>query len=503
MNIIELFLDAAKKYPQKIAIIEGSKSICYNELEREVIATAAYFKQMNINSADRVLVFVPMGIDLYRTVLAIFYLGATAVFLDEWVSKSRLELCCRIADCKAFIAIKKAAFFLSFSKEIRKIPIKLKLKKINIAEQLEVKEVDEAAAALITFTTGSTGTPKAAKRSHQFLKFQFAALREEIQAHENDIDMPVLPIILFLNLGVGCTSVIADFKMTNPDSIKEETIYNQLFYHKVNRITASPFLINRLSSFMIKNNLKLTQIEKIFTGGAAVFPREAHQYDIAFPKSENTIVYGSTEAEPISSIKSKELYSKAENCTDGLAVGNVFTKMNIKIIKIINEPISVKNCDDFKKLCLADEEVGEIIVSGDHVLKEYFDNEAAFLRNKIVVENQIWHRTGDSGFLKGQKLYLTGRCEQLIYKSATFISPFIIENRLQSIDGISLGTMIDLKNKLLLIIESELSEEQISKRTGAFSYDKLIVVRKIPRDPRHNSKIDYNALKEHIKKLTD
>ena len=82
--------------------------------------------------------------------------------------------------------------------------------------------------ALITFTTGSTGTPKAALRSHVFLNEQFKALLHEIQPKPTDIDMPILPIVLFVNLGVGCTSIIADYKQTKPNNLDPKKIINQL-----------------------------------------------------------------------------------------------------------------------------------------------------------------------------------------------------------------------------------------------------------------------------------
>src|ERR1700741_2328448 len=126
-NIANLFFEAAKQYPDNIAIIHHEKSISYTALESEVVKTALYFKEQGIKKGDRVLIFVPMSIDLYRIVLALFSIGAVVVFLDEWVSKKRMELCCSIAQCKGFIGVTKARVFSWFSKELRSIPVKLKI----------------------------------------------------------------------------------------------------------------------------------------------------------------------------------------------------------------------------------------------------------------------------------------------------------------------------------------------------------------------------------------
>ena len=226
-NITDLFFKAAEQYPKNIAIIEEEKKISYQELAEDVKFTAGYFKEKGIQKGDRVLIFVPMSIDLYRTVLALFYMGATTVFLDEWVSKKRMELCCSIADVKAFIAIPKIKHLSFLSKELRGVPIKLGTKYTRKVK-IESEEVNLNHSALITFTTGSTGTPKAASRSHHILNEQFKALSDEIEPKETDIDITLLPIVLFINLGIGSTSVI--FKYNQPFGITFKNFIRKRIY---------------------------------------------------------------------------------------------------------------------------------------------------------------------------------------------------------------------------------------------------------------------------------
>lgn len=501
-NIANLFFEAATKHPEHTAIIHNDKRITYEELEKDVLKTAEYFKQKGIKKGDRVLIFIPMSIELYRIVLALFSIGAVAVFLDEWVSKPRMELCCKIAQCKGFIGIMKAQVLRFFSKELRAIPINLKInaykKIVSESKQQLIDGCDLEDTALITFTTGSTGTPKAAKRTHGFLKEQFDALIEKIDPKPEDVDMPVLPIVLLINLGAGATSVITDYKASKPHQFKPQKVADEIVKYKVNRLTASPFFIKELSKHLIKQTLVLDSIKKIFTGGAPVFPGEANLYQKAFSHASIQIVYGSTEAEPISSVIAHELIQETENkLTNGLLVGVPYHKTEVKIIPLSDEAISINSIKELAQ-CQTNE-IGEIIVAGPHVLKEYVNNEAALKRNKIFVDGKVYHRTGDSGYLNEHgQLYLTGRCSTLFQQNEKYVCPFLLENYFQTLPGVEIGTILHKNHQTIVALEltdnsKKTSTEEKVKKLNV-TIDRVVFLNKIPRDPRHNSKIDYEKL---------
>lgn len=512
-NIADLFFDAAEKYPNRAAIYDGfaADGISYSELALQVRATADYFHDRGIRKGDRVLVFVPMSTDLYRIVLALFHMGATAVFLDEWVSRERLEVCCRVAQCKAWIGGWKVKVLALFTRELRKMPVRLGVvlplspppKGETQASSLEGRAgTVETDTALITFTTGSTGTPKAAKRTHGFLSEQFKALIDKIQPQPEDIDMPVLPIVLLLNLGVGCSSVIAPYKASRPHMLKPERIVELMQLRNVNRLTASPFFVKTVAQYVAERQIVLPALRKAFTGGAPVFPNEAEIYVKAFPAAQVEIVYGSTESEPISAIAAQELAAVSVSGQGGLPVGQPYHGAQVKIIAITDEPILCRTHRDLEQLELQAGQIGEIIVSGKHVLREYLNNEEALLRNKIFIGDDCWHRTGDSGFLNANgELLLTGRCSSLIGHNGQLIAPFIVENEIQSLHEIEIGTVLKINEKLVCFIEMKkgvsISEEIRSKLMFQLSFiDEIKVLKRIPRDPRHHSRIEYGKLKK-------
>jgi len=500
-NSVDLFFEAAKKHPEKSAIIHNGNTISYAELEIEILATAAYFQSKGIGHGDRVLVFVPMSIDLYRSVLALFRIGATAVFLDEWVSRKRLTLCCQVAECKAWIGGWKVQLLSFTSLELRKIPVKLGLsyKKGLTLSPIATVETD---VALITFTTGSTGMPKAAKRTHGFLRAQFAALIDKIDPTPEDIDMPVLPIVLMINLGIGCTSVIAPYKSSKPKTLKPTIIIDLMERYKVTRLVASPYFVKTIAQEIVDRNVNLPQLTKVFTGGAPVFPKEAEVYEAAYTNATCEIVYGSTEAEPISAVKTDELVKSNVRNDGGLLVGIPYHGARVKIIEITNDSITLNSMDQLNNLVKKAGEIGEIIVSGEHVLREYLNNEEALRRNKIFIANDCWHRTGDSGFLdQAGQLFLTGRCDSLIEHNGQIISTFILENELQLMSEISIATVLKIKEKLIAVIEfkkGNTSDESmlLKLKTILPFLDELVEVKQMPRDPRHHSKIEYTKLRE-------
>ncbi|MDH4472250.1 MAG: AMP-binding protein [Fluviicola sp.] len=503
-NIVDLFTEAAYKNPDRTAIIEGEKQISFGELDRRITATAAYFQSKGIQKGDRVLVFVPMSIDLYRIVLALFRMGATAVFLDEWVSRERLNVCCKVAQCRAWIGGWKVHSLSFLSKELRSMPIKLKLSydQSLVFEPVITHETD---TALITFTTGSTGTPKAAKRTHGFLREQFAALIETIQPEENDVDMPVLPIVLMINLGIGCTSVIAPYKSSKPNTLKPQLIIDLLKQHNVTRLVASPYFVKRVAETLVQQQTTVLGLTKVFTGGAPVFPKEAALYKQAFPHALVEIVYGSTESEPISSIDATE-FTRSDDWSvgqlGGLPVGIPYHGTAVKIIRISDEPIACNSPEELQALEQQPQQIGEIIVSGNHVLREYINNEDALLRNKIFIDEECWHRTGDSGFFDSNgQLLLTGRCATLIEHNGLVIATFIVENELQLLEEVEMATLLKINDKIVAIVEFKSTGDNNESfhqklKTKLPFLDELRQIRRMPRDPRHHSKVDYGKLKE-------
>ena len=170
-NLFESLRRFADEAPDRAAIIHRGVTLSYGDLRMRVERRAAELRRRGVGKGDRVVLFVPMGIPLYEILLAVFAIGAVAVFLDAWADPKRLDYAAELSEAKAFIAIPKAYLLLLKSRALRRIPVRclpgFGLKRV--AEDFASAECCPDDPALITFTTGSTGVPKAALRTCGFL----------------------------------------------------------------------------------------------------------------------------------------------------------------------------------------------------------------------------------------------------------------------------------------------------------------------------------------------
>ena len=116
---------------------------------------------------------------------------------------------------------------------------------------------------------------------------------------------------------------------SNPKKIVE-----QIINENINRVMAAPGLLNVIIDYCIKNNIKIGQVKKVFSGGGAIFIDFINKLKIVFPNAEIVTIYGSTEAEPIAELNINEITEKdLERIKNGYKYDIIFTN-NITISEL-------------------------------------------------------------------------------------------------------------------------------------------------------------------------
>jgi acyl-CoA synthetase (AMP-forming)/AMP-acid ligase II len=500
-----LFDKNVREIPSASALSMSSRdeTWSYAGLSERVDQAAYYFKQQGIGKGDGVLILVPMSFELYTTLLGLFKLGAVAVFIDPQSSKEHIQACIKKYPLKAFIGIKKAHLLRIINKDIRHIPLQMTVgylpltKNFNKCFDQQYVEIDKVVVneddpALITFTSGSTGKPKAAVRTHAFLLKQYEVLSKNMLFARNQVDISTLPVFVLANLAAGMHSVIPNVNLLKPAEVDGQVLLEDIIKYKATRFGGSPVLVNQITQHLTKDTQH--SLTHVYMGGGPVYPTILHKLQKKLPRTMVYGLYGSTEAEPIAHMSSFE-YGNIQvvktHCGDGLYVGTPVQEIEIKIID------SDRLNNTLTSFAEIECEKGEIIVCGEHVLKGYLNGEGD-ADNKIHMEGKIWHRTGDAGYFdENGELWLLGRYSQRIVLADNVIYPFAVEATLFE-KGYQTALIVH-EGKVCLVAEKTSPAVNLT----ALGIEKIILVESIPRDKRHNAKIDYNALREMLKSKTN
>lgn len=512
MNIARVLEEQAQRFGDRQAIVTRQKSVTFRELNRAAASAAADLNRAGVRPDMRALVFSPMSIELYTTMIALFRLRVTAVFVDPSAGRERLDQCVARVRPDAFVAIPKAHWLRMTSAAIRAIPIKTAIGGgVPFAAAIG-RRVSEAAApiepcdpetpAIITFTSGSTGEPKAAVRTHGFLIAQHEALANSLDLAPGDIDLCTLPIFLLANLASGVTSVIPDADLRSPGSIDPAPVEAQIRTAQPTRTVASPAFLMRLVDHAARHDRGLDTFRRIYTGGAPVFPEMLDAIAAAAPKASVVAVYGSTEAEPIAKIDRRDISSDDRLSIlrgAGLIAGQPSTSIELRILPDRwGTPVGPLSAADLERDALAPEKIGEIVVTGGHVLDGYLDGRGNE-ETKIKVGPRVWHRTGDAGYLdQSGRLWLLGRCAAKANDEDGVLYPLAVECAAGAVAGVSRSAFVMHRARRLLAVEIEgdaatVRAELMRQLAWAKLVD-VVIVPRIPLDSRHNAKVEYPAL---------
>ena len=490
-TIAEILATTSKSYSEKVAIIDRSSCITYGELDEAVRKTARHLKEQGIKPKDRVLVLIPLSIDMYRVTIALNYIGACAIFVEDWIAFTQIGRCCEASNPNAVITNFKGWLFCYVHKVLRKIPVKIRLGSYLKKEPLEAVSYNiPEEEAIISFTSGTSGTPKMVVRSFQFLTHQFYTLQGIKNSHHQEVELQTMPAFLFINLAMGGTSVIADFNKLKPEKTDIRKIEKQLRVHRVNAICASPAFLYKLCHKSVDPELR-AYVKSITTGGAPVFPADAQMLDRSFPNANTIVLYGSSEAEPISVVECSQLASAAQMIQEGLLVGNIHPETQVKIDPVFGNLKINKTTV-----------IGEVLVAGPNVIMGTHSN----MQNKTIIDGKKWHRTGDSGYLNQDGLLiLTGPVDSIIKHKGQLWPPFIFEGITKNIPGISRASLVKVEQRLIAATVPLTGAERatIKQQLEALPIpiDDVVFIQQFPKDKRHDGKIKYRELQEMIKSI--
>lgn len=521
-NLAELFFAKSAKHPEKTALIfpylnehgecVREETLTFAKMMGKVQSLHTGLKSRGIGKGDQVLLLAPLSPDLYALVIALFSVGAAPLFLDAAMGTRKMMRIVRKQKPKAIFSVGKLwkwRFLLPATWSTQKFSFDSQHSGVTHFSCLydqegpfEIEPLAKNDLALVTFTTGSTGTPKGADRSFGVLLRQHEISQEHWPETDNEVDMPCFPMIALQNMACGITTVLPAMNLQKPSSADPAKIIEQIHRYGVSRMSGSPAYLQKIFQYLDETHETLPQIRSLIAGGATVPFELCTLIEKHLPQSQNFVVYGSTEVEPISFTSMKEILNSQSM---GFLVGRPLPELQVKVVQDLSSHI--KDFSKYGPEIYTTKEIGEVIVTGPHVVRRYLNNKKANFETKLKDPNgNIWHRTGDLAYWDEQnRLVLVGRLKDQVQSQLGPVANYLIEQKLENIPGIQRAGILNSKKGPVTFIQTtgEFSNGDITPKISDvleqfyLKNSKIQWIDDMPVDHRHNWKINREQLREN------
>lgn len=410
-SIVEILFKHSENNPNKPAIIINERVISYSQLKVGIMKAVIIFKNYGISSTDKIILSATNSASFVFGYFAAHLLRAIVIPVDPKISYNNFQVIVeQTSPAKIFFSYK----IISNSESIEDLDKSLSItdEKLNISVQIESEDIAD-----ILFTTGTTGKPKGVVLTHKNILTASMNINKYIGNSFEDIEVVPLPLSHSFGLGrLRCNMLTGGTIILTDNIVLVKKIFDALKKWNATGFCSVPAGIELLLKIGgNKLNELSSQLKYIEIGSAPMNINTKLQIMKLLPNTKLCMHYGLTEASRSCFL---EFHADKEKLT---SVGKPLPNVLVNIL-------------DDKKNILSVGEVGNIYVSGEHVMKEYLNLKET--TKETIFDN--WLNTGDIGKFDNENyLYLLGRQREVINVGGLKVCPDEIEeyiNELSFID---------------------------------------------------------------------
>jgi acyl-CoA synthetase (AMP-forming)/AMP-acid ligase II/pimeloyl-ACP methyl ester carboxylesterase len=422
--------------------------------------------EAGLRAAERVIMLVTPGADFLALSYAVMGRGAVPVFIDPGMGVDAVVACMREAEPSGFIGVPRAHLLrlkagelfrsLRFSVVAGRFPpcgaMRLcDLRRPSAAPPTPVPRGD-ADPALVAFTSGATGRPKGVVFTNRMLSEQLAVFRGQFGFRGGDQDLPLLPVFSLFTAALGVGSIFPPLDPSRPLSLVPSQIIRVMRDLGNQTSFGSPALWSKIGEYCRQTGATLPQLRRVFMAGAPVSQTTIDLVKAACPQAESFTPYGATEALPVTIASADDLWQDrpvlAVTGEQGTPVGRAIEGVALRVVQpLTGQPVMpLIDCPE--------RVIGEIVVSGDTVSREYLRRPEATATSKIHDGDRVWHRMGDMGYLDAAgHLYFCGRKAHVVSTPDRTFHSVPVENVFNRHPQVRRSALIEVAGGPALAIE--------------------------------------------------
>jgi long-chain acyl-CoA synthetase len=409
------------------AIIDHDRTVTYGELRSQVARARGGLAALGVGRDDRVAIIAANGVPFVVTYLAALGLGAAVVPLnpgsppaelsDELAVVAPMAVVVDAGAARAWVGVDAPAV-----RHVVTVAAGAIVGATSWDDLLAAEPVDDAIdvapehLAVLMFTSGTAGAPRAAMLTHgNLLANQRQVLAVPGTVRADDVVYGVLPLyhIFGLNVSLGLTLAVGG-TLVLEDQFDPARAVETIRRCAVTAVPGVPSMWAAIAELPDAPADAFASVRRGSSGAArlplAVAERVEERFGLALSEG-----YGLTEAAPIVTT------SAGLEARFG-SVGRVLEGIELRVVD-----------DDGEDVLVGD--AGEIWIRGDNVFVGYLDDPEATAR---VLDADGWLHTGDIALITEEGwLYLVDRAKDLVIVSGFNVYPAEVEEVLAAHPGVA------------------------------------------------------------------
>ena len=486
MNLASFLTDTASRIPDHPGIGFEGQSITFAEMNRRVDALAHGLTRLGLRPGEVCILMMPSSLNWALAYYALAKMGALVVPVNFLYRQREIEYIFGDSGARAFVGhsdyLKEPVLVMDSLPHMdiriadgKNLPAGFTPLKalFDEAGDFETYQTGGDDPFAVIYTSGTTGQPKGAVLTHEGLMSDAVAVANVRHTEADDIVLSVLPLFHIYGQTHSLNiSIYLGLTIRMWTSFDAARVFAAIEEEESTILYAVPTMVNRLVELATSNPPRRSSLRFCISGGASLPVEILHRFEKSF---DTTIYesYGLTEFSPT-------------------CVENPFGRPTRPgSIGLPIPPFKVRIVDEHDR-DVPRGEVGELVVSGSAVMKEYLNQPEATAETL----RGGWLHTGDLARMdEDGYVYIVDRKKEMIIRGGYNIYPREIEEVLYTHQDVSEAAVIgvphgDLGEEVAAVVVlrpgAEVTDEElrqyVKEKVAPYKYPRVVeFVQELPK----------------------
>ena len=393
---------ALQYFPQRTALLQGSQTVTFMELDVRVKKIAAALRRRGLRSGERLAFLMPNGVDYIELVYACSLLGVIAVPINTRYVNAEIDQL--LDDSQPRGLIRHSKFTAPTVRPDWEHVIDLESLDETDEQPYTEEFYDPDAILALLYTSGTTGQPKGAALTHSNVFSNIHDLNYWLEYREKAVFLHASPMFHIADFpAMFATPVFGAAQMALPH-FDPASFCASVQANGVTHTVLVPSMINALCQFEELHRYSLESLDVLAYGGSPIAPALIKDVRRLLPKAKLLQVYGLSETGFLTGLTDAEhTIERLQSC------GRACPGIDLRVVHPNGGPA-------------VSGELGQLVARGPGIMVGYWhDIDEDLPKDESSVDETTkafsggFFQTGDIGFQdKDGYFYIVDRAKEMI-----------------------------------------------------------------------------------------